>query len=796
MNSVSNAHENEREKLAGLARRIVALGGLSEAGGDGISLCRTWLWLGDIERARNDAESLLSGTPSPDVMMHALALLARIDGQRGDLDRCLSRTEDAVARFRAAGHTKEAAQVLLDLAESLLVRDHASDVSVAAARLGEARRILSEGSSDGSQSMDRLHFLIAWARGAAGEHDTLLFEPSVERHITPDLAWKIHAVRARLHARRGSELHAQKSAERALEVLEDLAMEIPLGYRAHFWRDPLRREVRALASPQNPRTESSNESLTGDGRWARLLEITKRLAGESDLDRLLERITDSAVELSAAERGFVLLVDETGHLSPVTVRDAKSPDDPHVAFSQSIAEAVLIDGEPIVTVDARADGRLREYLSVHKLMLQSVACLPIRNAAGVVGVLYVEHRVRRDRFSEDDVELMLAFADQAAIAISNARLLRENERKRHELALANEALERSKAEIERLLDVRTAELDETRRELLRTREVLRASHARYGIVGRSGAMRRVISIIERVRDAGVPVIVEGESGTGKELVARAIHESGARKKKPFVAVNCAAIPEALLESELFGHARGAFTGADRDRVGVLAQASEGTLFLDEIGDMPLRMQIDLLRVLQDGRVRPIGGEEEIRVDVRIIAASNKSLRDLVSKGMFREDLFYRLSVVEIKVPPLRERADDIPLLCDHVLSRIAKREGSTQKRLSREALRRLALHSFPGNVRQLEHVLMNACVMVEGGVIEAEDLALVGDESRDSEREGAELDKDLPSLPRSEDEWKEQERQKILEALEQSSWNRVRAAELLGIPRRTFYRRLKEYEIL
>ena len=229
---------------------------------------------------------------------------------------------------------------------------------------------------------------------------------------------------------------------------------------------------------------------------------------------------------------------------------------------------------------------------------------------------------------------------------------------------------------------------------------------------------------------------------------------------------------------------------------MLAQASEGTLFLDEIGDMPLRMQIDLLRVLQDGRVRPIGGEEEIRVDVRIIAASNKSLRDLVSKGMFREDLFYRLSVVEIKVPPLRERADDIPLLCDHVLSRIAKREGSTQKRLSREALRRLALHSFPGNVRQLEHVLMNACVMVEGGVIEAEDLALVGDESRDSEREGAELDKDLPSLPRSEDEWKEQERQKILEALEQSSWNRVRAAELLGIPRRTFYRRLKEYEIL
>ena len=416
--------------------------------------------------------------------------------------------------------------------------------------------------------------------------------------------------------------------------------------------------------------------------------------------------------------------------------------------------------------------------------------------------------MRRGRFRSGDVELLLAFADQAAIALSNAKLLAENERKRRELEAANEALEKAKEEIERLLDARTAELDETRRELGRAREALRLSHDRHGIVGRSEAIRRVLSVVDRVRDAAVPVVIQGESGTGKELVARAIHYGGNRARKSFVAVNCAAIPEQLLESELFGHVRGAFTGADRDRIGVLVQASGGTLFLDEIGDMPSKMQVDLLRVLQDGTLRPIGSEEELKVDVRIVCASNKSLRDLVQKGEFREDLFYRLAVVELRLPPLRERREDIPLLCDHFLAAIAKREGSRAKRVSREAVRRLAEHPLPGNVRQLEHVLMNACVMIEGDVIEAEDLALLGDDFRPAERPltaAADDEDDGPDdfAPRGEgvppanlEAWKTHERRKILEALEATSWNRVRAAAHLGMPRRTFYRRLKEYDIL
>ncbi|MCB9617255.1 MAG: sigma-54-dependent Fis family transcriptional regulator, partial [Sandaracinus sp.] len=287
--------------------------------------------------------------------------------------------------------------------------------------------------------------------------------------------------------------------------------------------------------------------------------------------------------------------------------------------------------------------------------------------------------------------------------------------------------------------------------------------------------------------------------------ARAIHEGSGRAKGPFVAMNCAAIPEALLESELFGHARGAFTGADRDRKGVLARASGGTLFLDEVGDMPAKMQVDLLRVLQDHKVRPVGGDEETVVDVRIVSASNKRLDELVTKGLFREDLYYRLNVVEVRLPPLRDRVGDVALLADHFLAAIARQEGRPRRRLSRAALERLEGSSWPGNVRQLEHVLLHACVMGEGELLEAEELALEGPAvvrvptpdvpvaPMSPAWVPAETDEDAPQ---NVDDFKEAEKRRILAALEAHHWNRARAARALGYPRRTFYRRLKEHGIL
>jgi serine/threonine-protein kinase PknK len=559
-------------------------------------------------------------------------------------------------------------------------------------------------------------------------------------------------------------------------------------------------------------TASSSAASTTAPRFARLLELLKRLARERELDRLLERITDAAVELSGAERGFVLLVDERGQLSTHTVRTSGGADhDAHLAFSRSIAEAVLIDGEPILTTNARDDRRVNEFMSVHKLMLKSVACIPIAGPERVLGVLYLEHRLRAGRFQEADLDLWMAFADQVAIALENARLWRENERKQKELEVKNAELEAAKRDIERLLEARTEELEQAQRALSRARAELAMEAQRYGLVGRSQAMRQVFALLERVRETNVPVVIQGESGTGKELAARAIHAGGPRSRGPFVAINCGALPEALLESELFGHVRGAFSGADRDKKGLFAQAHGGTLFLDEFADIPPRMQVDLLRVLQEGKVRPVGAEHDVAVDVRVIVATHRPLAELVREGKVREDLYYRLGVVEVRMPPLRERLEDVPLLCDHFLRRIAQTQGTRPKRLSRAALDRIQASGLPGNVRQLEHLLMSAAMMADGAVIEVRDLPL---SLQDAQGEGGVADtsadihepraSNTPSPEPSASElppsdlraFKQRERQRILEALERHAWNRAKAASALGMPRRTFYRRLSEFGIL
>ena len=786
-----------------------------------LAFARAWLWAGEVERgAALVHEELGEAELAGDALVAAegLALLAGVDAGRGELTRALSNWDEAATRLGALGRPGSAASALLDAADTLLDRDGAADVSAAASRLAAARTFVRDA---GIAALEpRLRLLLARARGATGDPSGALADlRSLEPELRPHrwLACRAAAAIAAVHRLRGEDALARQHFERAAGMVEEIAAQLPREHRAAFLAEPRCSSVREQATlradaPGRPGSALGSDP-SRDGRWMRLLEITKRLASERDLPRLLERICDSAVELSGAERGFVLLLDDEGKLVPHVVRDAARPEDPHIAFSQSIAEAVLIDGEPIVTVDARSDGRLSEYLSVHRLMLQSVACVPIRTDRGHLGVLYVENRVRRGRFGESDVELLLLFADQAAIALANAQLLDKIQQKNEELERQTEELARARAEIERLLVATAEERDQARDELGRMKESLSA-RVRQGIVGRSEGMRRVLAVIERVQAVSIPVVIHGESGTGKELVARAIHHGGVRQKGPFVALNCAAIPETLLESELFGHEKGAFTGADRARHGVFVQADGGTLFLDEIGDMPSKMQVELLRVLADGKVRPIGSEHERQVDVRVVAASNKSLRDLVKRGLFREDLFYRLAVVELTLPPLRERAGDVPLLAEHLLSQIAERAGHPKKRLSPRALARLASAPMPGNVRQLEHVLVNACVMSDGDVIEAKHLPLDDGMTAESLVELPQEPDDVSggapgeqpdrapagamgaALPANEEEWKTEERRRILAALEAASWNRLRAAESLGMPRRTFYRRLKEYGIL
>jgi transcriptional regulator with GAF, ATPase, and Fis domain len=518
---------------------------------------------------------------------------------------------------------------------------------------------------------------------------------------------------------------------------------------------------------------------------APLLANLRRLASERDVSALLKVITDGAISLSGAERGFVLLVDERGALEAKTIRSAESQlGEQTAAFSRSIAETVLIDGDPVVTVDAAHDARVQDYMSVHQLMLKSVACLPIESRGRIWGVLYLEHRSASGRFSGTDLSLLRAYADQAAIAIETSSLFERIESQKQALGRANAALRDANEQLEQRLQGQTEALQRSRREIASLQGSATGGE-RWGLVGTSDAMRAVYEVLDRVAINEVPVVITGESGTGKELVARAIHRGSARAEGAFVSLNCGAIPEGLLESELFGHVAGAFTGATHSREGVFAQAHGGTLFMDEIADMPRRMQLDLLRVLQERRVRPVGGTADRPVDVRLITASKQPLRKLTEEGTLREDLYYRLAVVELQLPPLRDRRSDVPQLADHFLARIADERGEPKKRLSRGAVERLCAHGFRGNVRELEHLLINATVFASGDTIDPDDLAI----------DDAVVPQPAEVEVRTYDDFKDAERDRILATLTAHGWNRAKAARALGMARRTFYRRLKEHGI-
>ena len=303
------------------------------------------------------------------------------------------------------------------------------------------------------------------------------------------------------------------------------------------------------------------------------------------------------------------------------------------------------------------------------------------------------------------------------------------------------------------------------------------------LIGRSPRIVEVYKLLARAAMSSSSVLVCGESGTGKELVARAVHQNSARKDKPFVAVNCGAIAENLLESELFGHVRGAFTGAIQDKRGLFEEASGGTLFLDEIGDLPMAMQVKLLRVLQEGEVRPVGAGETRRVDVRLIAATHRNLSQLISDESFREDLYYRLKVISIELPPLRERLEDLPELVSHFLSKFAAKNNRPVSHVSEDGMLRLSAYPWPGNVRELEHAIERAVAMSSSTVLFPEDFALALGTPRPSA--AVQADASLEDL----------EKVHILRVLSETHYNKSKTSEILGIDRATLYRKAQRYGI-
>ncbi len=340
-----------------------------------------------------------------------------------------------------------------------------------------------------------------------------------------------------------------------------------------------------------------------------------------------------------------------------------------------------------------------------------------------------------------------------------------------------------------LLVTRAVEHGRLRRENARLKSALGGAFSLQGVVGRSAAMKEVVALLERIAPSDVPVLIEGESGTGKDLIARAVHAMSARSAGPYLALNMSAIPENLAESELFGHEKGAFSGADQARPGFFAEAEAGTLFLDEIGLLPQPLQPKLLRVLQDGEFIPVGSRKPRKASVRVVCATNEDLKRSVQEGRFREDLYYRIRVIQLRLPPLRERREDIPLLVEHLVQKHALRLGRPPLMPDAEAMKALLDHPWPGNVRELEHAIERALLLARGDALALADfppeVAAHGQPSNDGGGEGR--------FRRARDAW---ERKYLEDLLREAGGNVAKAAELAGLHRSTLYEKLARFGLV
>jgi transcriptional regulator with GAF, ATPase, and Fis domain len=552
-----------------------------------------------------------------------------------------------------------------------------------------------------------------------------------------------------------------------------------------------------------PATENASVDETRPGDHPRgahdlvaFLQIARALNEEQDLTRLLTQIVDAAIQMCGAERGFLILGKNGEHSVEVARNFAQEEVlSPEFKISRTIANRVVATGVPELTTNAQEDDRFRDLQSVADLRLRSVLCIPIRIHGEVGGVLYVDNRLQQQVFQEREKALLLSLADHAGTAIHNARSVEQLRNKQLELQQALDRVDQLNAALKGQLQEKTNELTQIREEISSQSLSQRSKYDYKQIVGQGRAMRSLFALLDKYTDAEDPVLVTGESGTGKELVARAIHLHSRRGKQPFVSENCAALPEALLESELFGYVRGAFTGATANKKGLLETANGGVLFLDEVGDMPIDLQAKLLRVLQEGEVRPLGSRETVKVDVRLICATNRNLEAMVREGGFREDLYYRLAVLPVHLPPLRDRREDIPSLVKRFLGDL-QRETHNRVRVSPDAMERIVQYGWPGNVRELQNEIRRASILCDGIILESH-LSQHVREGKSGPGAGlfddglvpAERGTTLPDMVR------ELEVREIQKAFGRAQANKSRAAELLGLSRFALQRKLDKYAL-
>ena len=477
----------------------------------------------------------------------------------------------------------------------------------------------------------------------------------------------------------------------------------------------------------------------------RLTAFSERLLGSSGRDTLLEQLLDEAIEVTRADKGFLIL-REDGELRVKVARNLsrENLEDAVERVSDSIVEKVVRTRKPLILSDALDDPEFKASKSVVNLQMLSVMCVPLLRDGELFGVLYVGNDRLVNRFEPKSLDMLTIFAAQALLLIQNALLV-------NGLKLDNTELRK------------------------------RLEDTRYGeIVGTCQGMIDVYKRIDKIAPTDISVLITGETGTGKELIARELHRHSPRAKGPFITINCGAIPENLLESELFGHVRGAFTGAVNTKVGRFQAAIGGTLFLDEIGEMPLQLQVKLLRALQEKVVYKVGDHRGEPVDIRVVAATNRVLEDEVRKGGFREDLYYRLNVVTLKLPPLHERGEDLFVLGKYFLQKYAKEFSSKVKGFSPSATVAMKKYAWPGNIRELENRIKKAVVLADKPLLGADDLDLKPEN----------LEPVLP-LAEARERW---QKQYIQEVYERNNRNKTKTAKDLGVDPRTIFRHFEKLE--
>jgi len=492
-----------------------------------------------------------------------------------------------------------------------------------------------------------------------------------------------------------------------------------------------------------PAEEEAAQTVADVDAYQKLHEFSERLIHQRDLGELLDALMDAVIEITNADKGFLILLEgET-----LDVKVARNLNREHIAdavtqLSDSIIAKVVRSRKPVIVSDALRDDEFASSKSVMQLKVNSVICVPLLDRGRLLGLIYVGNDSIRDLFQRDTMRVLTVFASQASLIVANALLM-------NELKIDNKRLH------DRLEQYRFGE-----------------------IVGTSPPMQQVFRKVEKIAATDISVMITGETGTGKELIAREIHNRSPRTGKPFITINCGAIPENLLESELFGHVKGAFTGAVANKLGKFQAADGGTLFLDEIGEMPIELQVKLLRAIQEKIVYRVGDTRPETVDIRILAATNRELEKEIAAGRFREDLYYRLNVVNVELPPLRARGEDVLVIARYLLSRYSREYDSKVKGLSPNAAVAIRKHNWPGNIRELENRIKKAIVLCESTVIGPDDLGLTSDV--------------LPQILTLAEAKEKFQRDYINEVLALNNGNRTKTARDLGVDPRTVFRHLEK----